>query len=665
MDHETGQVVEEPFELTEDDPLYWMEVGENPSESGLTFDVGSTINAFGSRWPLANAFCPTGEGGGVDPSCSPGGSPKLPSHDQLTLVKSLPGSTGPKLMVDQEGKQWVVKSSGNDPNKTLRLANEVEADGVYRALGIKVPQSGLIHGPNGTAKVSEYKESATLGSSVAGLGKSYEGDLNKQIGKGFAADALMANWDVIGLSKDNIAIRNGVAVRIDNGGALLYRAQGSPKGAKFGAEVGELTSMRNPSMNPASASVFGHLSDAQVKEQVQDLVGKREKILGAIQNPTTKEIVGKRLDWMKEKLKDPSWLSGTPKPAAAATPKPSAAVTPAVTGSAAAVHVGSSPTPGTEHQLHSANGLVKHLFANKGDVSLSRLYLAKIHAMNPNGIKDGSIRVPSNPSDKKLELFKKVLPAGTVIKQKSFSQAKIIAATGKVVPKFAKIEHEGQLDFGDSLVTIGPSKTGPLSDAPAKPPPAGAVTTGSTFTLKSSTFSKTDEEKHEHWRAALSYNEKMAVSSWKGSAKNIRAVVAGKAGATEEEKARASNFMSAVGKANPWEGTTYRGVSGSWADERRKQIKAAGIGGYYNDPAPHCTSLSPSTGTNFSGGNLLFRIDGKNGRPIWKEDGLVAEKEIVGMPNAKYRIVGIHENATLKIKDYDHKVKMYVHLKEE
>ena len=56
----------------------------------------------------------------------------------------------------------------------------------------------------------------------------------QEISNGFLIDVILANWDVIGLEEDNIMIKsaesgNPEVHRIDNGGALLFRAQGEKK----------------------------------------------------------------------------------------------------------------------------------------------------------------------------------------------------------------------------------------------------------------------------------------------------------------------------------------------------------------------------------------------------------------------------------------------------
>jgi len=82
--------------------------------------------------------------------------------------------------------------------------------------------------------------------------------------EGFAVDAWLANWDVVGLLRDNLlADPHGQAVRIDVGGALLYRAQGEPKGPAFGYTVGELDTLTDGT-NPQASELFGNITHAEL-----------------------------------------------------------------------------------------------------------------------------------------------------------------------------------------------------------------------------------------------------------------------------------------------------------------------------------------------------------------------------------------------------------------
>ncbi|MCA9309280.1 hypothetical protein KC973_02790 [Candidatus Saccharibacteria bacterium] len=86
---------------------------------------------------------------------------------------------------------------------------------------------------------------------------------------GFVADAYLANWDVVGLVNDNIVMSSDGPCRVDNGGAMIFRAQGGPK--EFPADdIPELTTMLNPSF-PAG-KVFEGLTEADMAAQAQHLV---------------------------------------------------------------------------------------------------------------------------------------------------------------------------------------------------------------------------------------------------------------------------------------------------------------------------------------------------------------------------------------------------------
>jgi 8-oxo-dGTP pyrophosphatase MutT (NUDIX family) len=84
---------------------------------------------------------------------------------------------------------------------------------------------------------------------------------DSKLRQGFGIDALLANWDVVGLTDDNI-MRNaaGELQRIDLGGTLRWRAQGGPKGDKWGADPGEIKTFMNPSFNPKTSKLYANLT---------------------------------------------------------------------------------------------------------------------------------------------------------------------------------------------------------------------------------------------------------------------------------------------------------------------------------------------------------------------------------------------------------------------
>jgi hypothetical protein len=247
-----------------------------------------------------NTFCATGPGGGVNPHCSPsqgggvGGGPK----GNTVVQKVLPGSTKPELVVDENGEKWVKKSGRH--GKEDHVKNEFDADQAYRALGVPTPFSVLNQEGKVPTKYSKFIDGATeLGTWMKTASSAEQKAMFEQIGKNFVADALLANWDAVGMGKNNILIKDGVAYRIDNGGALKYRAQGTPKGDAFTPSVGELQTMRDPSKNPDSAQVFGFLTDDAIKEQIHDILGKKQAVLDAVKDPDTKMKLSARFKYLQ------------------------------------------------------------------------------------------------------------------------------------------------------------------------------------------------------------------------------------------------------------------------------------------------------------------------------------------------------------------------------
>ncbi|MBI4193437.1 MAG: HD domain-containing protein, partial [Candidatus Colwellbacteria bacterium] len=142
-----------------------------------------------------------------------------------------------------------------------RLWNEQLADSLYKALGIPVPETRVVrsgvsygHASRVLEEASEAQEGAT-------------GFLD-----GFIADAFLANWDIVRM--DNLLMSRGILYRIDNGGALLFRARGERKDA-FGGVVTELETMRSSYPGLTEEAIVDqaerlkkHLSDAVIDRLV-------------------------------------------------------------------------------------------------------------------------------------------------------------------------------------------------------------------------------------------------------------------------------------------------------------------------------------------------------------------------------------------------------------
>ena len=138
--------------------------------------------------------------------------------------------------------------------------SEVVAAKLYRAAGMNIPdvELGMINGK--PAVFSRYQPLQKFSTTAANIAKAQEG---------FAVDALLGNWDVMGASFDNIFIdAAGNVVRLDTGGALFYRAQGAKKGLAWNGDLDEFNTLRSASKAPQASQVFGGMSDTQLLKSV-------------------------------------------------------------------------------------------------------------------------------------------------------------------------------------------------------------------------------------------------------------------------------------------------------------------------------------------------------------------------------------------------------------
>jgi SPP1 gp7 family putative phage head morphogenesis protein len=208
----------------------------------------------------------------------------------LEEVRALGGSTGAKLVRDTAtGKQYVLKR-GNSPD---HLREEMAADAAYQALGIPVPKFRGYETKDGPVKLAEFIEGTSLKQALKGKPEEVA-KLKATLQQHFAADALLGNWDVVGMEMDNILIaKDGTPYRIDNGGSLRYRAQGGLKGDRWNQYPTELWSLQNPDINEQTASVFDGLSYADLVGQMEALQGQKAALLKAIPKELHSTIEGR------------------------------------------------------------------------------------------------------------------------------------------------------------------------------------------------------------------------------------------------------------------------------------------------------------------------------------------------------------------------------------
>lgn len=199
--------------------------------------------------------------------------PALESADGWPQTGPQGGSNPGGRFKDPSGQEWYIKL----PASEAHAKNELLAAKLYEAAGIKVPELKLVTMNGKVGIASKW---------VGGMSKTKHPDeLAMADGalSGFAVDAWLANWDVTGLGLDNLLVGpDGKAVRIDVGGSLLFRAQGSPKGAAFGNEVTELQSLVDQKMNPLSAALFGGMSKAAQEKSAERVLKVSDEQIAAL-----------------------------------------------------------------------------------------------------------------------------------------------------------------------------------------------------------------------------------------------------------------------------------------------------------------------------------------------------------------------------------------------
>jgi hypothetical protein len=204
-----------------------------------------------------------------------------------TEIKVLGGTTGigpdkGAKLVEWNGQQF-VKKTGNSPG---HITAEHAADQVYGIVGASVPEARLYMSQAGTEKLAEFiPDAQRLGDLTDESREAAEAKLREH----FVVDALLGNWDVVGLDADNVLVDAvGNVHRVDNGGSLSYRAQGKRKSnADWDRTVVELDTMRGLPMpdgtpspvNDAAKRAFGRDADGNLKVTDQDIVRQVDTLI--------------------------------------------------------------------------------------------------------------------------------------------------------------------------------------------------------------------------------------------------------------------------------------------------------------------------------------------------------------------------------------------------
>ncbi len=136
------------------------------------------------------------------------------------------GSTGARGY-DLPMGQFVGKR-GDSP---AHIQNEYDMNRFLNELGVPVPQAQMQDG----LMLTQMEEGQQMGFQPTA------GDI-RQLTRDFVPHATIANWDMLGLGRDNVIRRpDGTLSYVDVGGAGAFRAQGAPKVGHSAPRLANLT----------------------------------------------------------------------------------------------------------------------------------------------------------------------------------------------------------------------------------------------------------------------------------------------------------------------------------------------------------------------------------------------------------------------------------------
>ena len=173
---------------------------------------------------------------------------------------------------DPSGQEWYCKW----PDDAEAAKSEVLAAKLYALAGLSAQDYMLVSKGGKTAIATKWVniQKAPSPSALAAA----DGAL-----AGFAVDAWLGNWDVVGLAFDNLQIGpDGKAHRVDAGGSLEYRAQGEKK--PFGPKVNELETLRDAGKNAQAAAVFKGMTKADMTASAAKVLAISDVAIRAMVN---------------------------------------------------------------------------------------------------------------------------------------------------------------------------------------------------------------------------------------------------------------------------------------------------------------------------------------------------------------------------------------------
>lgn len=162
----------------------------------------------------------------------------------------------------QDGSSVYVKFQDADHSM-----NEWIAATLYHWFGVNIPKTTIVTDAGKTIGVAS--DVLPLKTITPEEFAQLDPAVRREFVKHLMIDAYLGNWDVVGNAPGyNLQqLPSGQVWRIDTGGALLFRAQGAPKGEQFGPKVAEFKTLQDK--NPL---VFKDISSADVDDAVMRIL---------------------------------------------------------------------------------------------------------------------------------------------------------------------------------------------------------------------------------------------------------------------------------------------------------------------------------------------------------------------------------------------------------
>lgn len=200
----------------------------------------------------------------VRPAPTPAPAPAEPPKAEWTKVGGKMGSNEGGTYQNKDGSKVYAKTAKSEDH----LQNELLANRFYEKLGVSTlsPQRVKIDGKDHIASPIQKIEKFDPNN------PSHVADAKKD----FAVHAWLANRDAVGMSFDNLGYVNGKLTMLDAGGSLKYRAQGALKN-DYDNHAKEWNTLRDPSVNPQTAKVFGKMTDDELATAAKKLEAISDK----------------------------------------------------------------------------------------------------------------------------------------------------------------------------------------------------------------------------------------------------------------------------------------------------------------------------------------------------------------------------------------------------